>query len=565
MQQSYVEGFFSTGAVATVILAAAALALPATLFALWLYRRSVAAAMRRPSGRPQAMAALEPPAPGPRPPLAHRHVDARASEPAAPAAAALAGEVERRLRATLAVYAVAGLAYAIYQGVIALLADGLELLPVRTTFMVWGHFWPVLVAANLITAPGARAQFLAVAGYFALPLGLAPSMPLAGPTYWAIAMGPPTVLLAVFLHPRLRAAGPLVLAFMLVAVLGAHLAGAAAATAEGMAWIVNTAVLFELGSVELLLYLAVGAFALFGALGWLLLEWIRRRYEAKRISDQTLALDAVWLVFTVLAAEMLLNQSVGWALAGLAGFLGYKLAAIAGFAVLRSGRRSGEPNRRLLVLRVFGSRERSERLFARAGARWRHVGSIQLIAGTDLATANLEPHEFLDFLRGKLGDRYIGDADALARQLAAMDLGPDADGRYRVNEFFCRDDTWKATLERLAQSNDVVLMDLRGFSRDNRGCIFELNALAAAVPLERVLLVVDATTDEPLLRRVLDEAWAALPAGSPNLHRADPAVTLLRIGRDDPAAARAIVAALARAAAPAGAAQPSSKAFAISS
>jgi len=565
MQESYAEGFFSPGAIAAVILVAAALALPATLVVLWLYRRSVATAMRRSSGRPQAAVVPEPPAPGPRPPLAQRYVDAQSAGPAAPPAAALAAEAQRRLRATLLVYALAGLAYAIYQGVIVLRADGLELLPIRTAVMVWGHFWPVLVAANLVAAPGARAQLLALAGYFAIPLVLAPSMPLAGPTYWAVAMGPSTVLLAVFLHPRLRAAGPLVLAFMLLAVLGAHLAAAAAATEAGMAWIVNTAVLFDLGSVELLLYLALAAFALFGAVGWLALDWIRRRYEAKRISDQTLALDALWLVFAVLSAEMLLNQSAGWALAGLAGFFAYKLAAIAGFAVLGAGRRADEPNHRLLLLRVFGARERSERLVARAGARWRHVGSIQLIAGTDLATANLEPHEFLDFLRGRLGERYIGDADSLERRLAGMDLRPDADGRYRVNEFFCRDDTWKATLGRLAQSSDVVLMDLRGFSRENQGCIFELNALVAAVPLDRVVLAVDATTDETLLRQVLDQAWAALPAGSPNRHRAEPAVTLLRLGTDDAAAARAIVAALARAAAPAGAAQASSKAFATSS
>jgi len=42
---------------------------------------------------------------------------------------------------------------------------------------------------------------------------------------------------------------------------------------------------------------------------------------------------------------------------------------------------------------------------ARPGARWRHAGSIQLIAGVDLATANLEPHELLDYVRGALRTR----------------------------------------------------------------------------------------------------------------------------------------------------------------
>ena len=55
------------------------------------------------------------------------------------------------------------------------------------------------------------------------------------------------------------------------------------------------------------------------------------------------------------------------------------------------------------------------------GARWRFVGPIQLIAGTDLATETLEPHEFMEFVAGRIAHRYISSSDVLERQLGATD------------------------------------------------------------------------------------------------------------------------------------------------
>jgi hypothetical protein len=46
------------------------------------------------------------------------------------------------------------------------------------------------------------------------------------------------------------------------------------------------------------------------------------------------------------------------------------------------------------------------------------------------------------------------------------------------------------------QQSDAVMMDLRGFRWTNQGCIVELHVLLDTVPLDRILLVVDGTTDE---------------------------------------------------------------------
>ena len=64
--------------------------------------------------------------------------------------------------------------------------------------------------------------------------------------------------------------------------------------------------------------------------------------------------------------------------------------------------------------------------------RWLRVGSISMIAGPDLVTSTVEPHEFLDFVGGDLSRQFVRGGDDLERRLREMAHGPDPDGRYRV-------------------------------------------------------------------------------------------------------------------------------------
>jgi hypothetical protein len=134
----------------------------------------------------------------------------------------------------------------------------------------------------------------------------------------------------------------------------------------------------------------------------------------------------------------------------------------------------------------------------------------------DVARGRFEPDEFLDFVSGRLASAYIGTTTDLDRRLAKLDLKPDPDGRFRVNEFFCRIDTWQQTATKLMAQSDVVAMDLRAFTCEKRGCIFELGALIDKVPLARVALLIDQTTDERFLRRTLADLWQKMDPQSPN-------------------------------------------------
>jgi hypothetical protein len=79
---------------------------------------------------------------------------------------------------------------------------------------------------------------------------------------------------------------------------------------------------------------------------------------------------------------------------------------------------------------------------------------------------------------------------------------------------------------------DLVLMDVRGFSPDNKGCVFELQSLIARVPLDKITLLTDATTDLTFLRQTLDTCWRAAENRSARAGEAGSLVLLDTKGRD---------------------------------
>jgi hypothetical protein len=154
---------------------------------------------------------------------------------------------------------------------------------------------------------------------------------------------------------------------------------------------------------------------------------------------------------------------------------------------------------RLLILRVFGFRGRSEKLFDSVAQRWRFRGGVAMIAGTDLAARTIDPDDTLAFLAGDLRSRFVQSPQDLEDHLKLMDESRDPDGRFRLTEFFCHENTWSNTLAVLLGRSDAVLMDLRGFSERNSGCIFELHQLLAQQRLDDTVFVVDTSTDVKLL------------------------------------------------------------------
>ncbi len=318
----------------------------------------------------------------------------------------------------------------------------------------------------------------------------------------------------------------------------------------------------EVFAAAVAVQLAVG-----GWLAWLAVRRMAAAYQRGALSDAMLMVDAQWLVFSLAHGALMLSNfldaglSAGGAALAVAGvampFVAYRVVLGPALAVALRGT-APEPGIPLLLLRTFGARQRSERLMRRLGEQWRYTGPIHLIAGEDLASANLEPHELFDFVGGRLERHFLRSADEVRAAVQALELKRDPDGRFRVNELFCRDDAWRAALREVAARSEPVLLDFRGFTAQNEGCIYELTHLASHVPMRRVVLVVDRHADLDALGSVLRRAWAAMDPASPN--RAAQAPRLRVVVLDDTPSRRALdglYAALLQAADPAPAPAPS--------
>jgi len=321
----------------------------------------------------------------------------------------------------------------------------------------------------------------------------------------------PALLGAVIGLRRVRGVAPLAFAGLLVFATAPLLGVEVTKWLLGMGWSTGWVLSgpgFDAGTVVLALPV--------GVLAWWRLKALARGYEAKRFSDAQLLAHSWWLV--VVASHTLtmvtLHPGTGPLLQILAvSIVAYFLLPFLLGQALRWAQRGAErpPRRTLLLLRVFGDTRRTEALFERIASRWQRFGPVTMIGAPDVVADTVDPGDVLRFAAGNIDASFVTSQEDLTRRLATMDVEPDRDGRFRINEFCCHDDTWQATVVALIERADAVVMDLRGFSAERHGCEFELKELAARLGAGRGVLVVDASTDRALLARLVPAGDAAMP------------------------------------------------------
>ena len=492
-----------------------------SLLVLWRYRHAVRRSMHltAPGG---SQAAIQPQW---QPPIATQWSEVqnypypRPAGPSAPVVGITAGRppsasdddragwvaVWTRLRSLCFVYVAAGVAYGLVAAIVWLQAGQIEFAARRLAIVAVLNAWLVVPTVLAVLAAGRRTTALVWACYVLLILLLSvrTGVGLSILVLFALMVLGPGVLLLAVSGRNLRAVGPFLAVPVLIAAAGLWV------------WPWLALPLVNAGATVVVGRLAVTVGVLVIALsGLAYLWWGAHQYAHKRASDQMLLVSQWWFLATVWGSILLLHSGVRWALAFWLAYLAFRLVMAIGLRLRR--RTLGGAPLRLLLLRVFGAQRRSEELLRRLGASWRHLGPVQMIAGTDLAAAALEPHEFLDSLRGRLSRQFVAGADDLQRRLAQLDLLPDPDGRYRVNELFCHDDTWRPTAQALVHRSDYILLDLRGFTVARQGATYEITQLVELVPLRQVLVLTDETTDHNFLRDVLDTAWRSIGPESPN-------------------------------------------------
>ena len=232
------------------------------------------------------------------------------------------------------------------------------------------------------------------------------------------------------------------------------------------------------------------------------------------------------------------------------------------------------PNVKLLVLRVFGIDDAALFTFEGLLQYWRHFGTfftvvdptflqsqfrqsavlVNSVIGSGLVTlvvlsgmknassgtgwlllaaalagAALYGH----FSLRRTERQFLRSAAEVSTGLQRLDTWPrHLDLSFKSLPMMCHDNVWKTTVSQSAQASAAVLMDLRGFSSERKGCQYEVDFLLDNVPLQRIVFLID-TPDEARVKALILECWALLRTTSPNLAAAAPKVTLYMASKQD--------------------------------
>lgn len=230
-------------------------------------------------------------------------------------------------------------------------------------------------------------------------------------------------------------------------------------------------------------------------------------------------------------------------------------------------------NLKLLILRVFLINKTSLFTFNQLAKFWKHFGSYFTVAdpsfykvywkrnfkhkfpvfilvvfliytqmeNSDTSVSPFVPFMVLLFLGAiffiifgarNMKTNFVSNKDALEKELKKLEKHPiKLDNSFKEKPMSCYDNTWKLTVEKLVNTANVVLMDLRGFSEKNKGCEFEVNLLLNAVSLNKVLFL-GYSSAIPLIKDVIKTKFKTLEKSSPNYNINNPKAIIFEVKKE---------------------------------
>lgn len=504
---------FSNGAIFFVFVLAIILSFPTTIVLLLLYRRAVNKYMKtRMSAGQNEPSPFAAPITQPNPSKPDITIfDRDTSVPTGTAEIFDAMQFARRR--AMAIHAFAGICYAF---VMAQVYIGERFHLWRLIGLVPILAFPVVLTINIVGMTNRHEKSVVAATYLFILIAsiivvyaVSPELRLREMLSLVLILTLPlSIILQTFLMRKIRAIGPLVLIFMILIVFGSQMV---VSVSSGFDDFFRALTKIGLNAYTILSGLFFAGIILLSPIAWLALLLIGSLFKGKKITDQSLILDSIWLTSSFTNALLLSKDGFVRVLLAFLPFVVYKLVLWICFLFVPTNR----DGKKLLVLRVFSLGKKSSRLFESLGKYWRYGGSVRLIAGPDLADNIIKPHEFVAFVSRKLSRLFIDDLNTFNERFSEMDDEAGRDARFQVNDFFCRADTWKAVLSRLVDESDVVLMDLRGFSGQT-GCAYEINELINTVPLQRVIFIIENEKDKNYLLQAAHASWQRIKPSSPN-------------------------------------------------
>ena len=201
----------------------------------------------------------------------------------------------------------------------------------------------------------------------------------------------------------------------------------------------------------------------------------------------------------------------------------------------------GAPRLEIAYLRLFNNEYRHVSFVKGA---WREFGTVSMLrsaASMTFKEAKRARHVGLDSL-------FVTTRQQLESELTAvgtsprfganrLDAGPrrvrvrDRYGAYPMRSVLCSNSTWRAAVDRLLDTADVVVLDLSGYTDQRAGTRYELQRVLDRVPAERLILLADPVSKGRVLENGIAVAWASMSVGSPNVARPDIPIWIARVDR----------------------------------
>jgi hypothetical protein len=123
---------------------------------------------------------------------------------------------------------------------------------------------------------------------------------------------------------------------------------------------------------------------------------------------------------------------------------------------------------------------------------------------------------------------FSKDRESLLQSIGnAMGANMRWNGVYTLRPYYCYDDLWRPAVQRMMEAAEVVLMDFRGFNPSKRGCEYEIGKALDAIPIHRLVLLLDDRTDRESIFMLFRERWASLAQLSPGVHAVDPTLKVV--------------------------------------
>jgi hypothetical protein len=130
---------------------------------------------------------------------------------------------------------------------------------------------------------------------------------------------------------------------------------------------------------------------------------------------------------------------------------------------------------------------------------------------------------YLQYYRFKIARSYAKNLEHIRKKLNKTLRRPrKLDLSFKNLPMFCYANTWKLAVSEFIKNSSVILMDLRGFSVERKGCEYEIDFLLDTFPINQILFLADAKNDQSLIQKTIMNRWEYLREHSPNMHLETP-------------------------------------------